>query len=378
MRFHSLFVCSWGLLITAAMISGCASVKSQFESAETQGSINAYEQFLEDNPTGPYSDTARRKLERLRFEDAIKSENEGTLKKLLSTVAFPDADYVKEGKEVLAKFSAKRLLENESLEGYNLFYKDYDGTDQAKSLENSFDEYYGKYALSKDSLDIYDGYITRFPNGKHANEAREKGEAIWWKEKSSTTSVKDLKQYVNLFPNGSHLSQVKEVLEKRMWKTAEQDGKDADLYLSYIEQFPEGPHNGEARDCVDWSIAERKGPKGIKTYLDLHPSGRFVSHGEQIIKSADQVDENMKNTIESAVWSQFKNSMGRHYGGGTMTVYGSITGDGIKLSYHGVVDKNGKASLLINNYSTYKINETVYEYYDGDWYPKYDRIFNEN
>ena len=364
------------LMALCIMISGCASIKTQFDTAQSEGSVAAYEKFLSKNPKGPYTTTARKALERLRFKDAIASENEEKLETLLANTKYPENDYVGEAKEVLAKLKATRLIENESMEGYHSFYSKFGDTIAAKELENSFDEFYGRFALSNNKLNNYVRYISRFPKGKFVTDARKRGEAIWWSEKSSTAGTKDYQKYLDLFPNGAHHSHVQEVLEKMMWSEAENTATDADLYLSYLERFPEGPHNSQARDCVDWSMAEKRCPEGIRSYLEMHPQGRFASRGQQILQSAEQVDDELKTRLWDGVWAQVKSALGQStYGGQTMTVSGLISLGKTFLSYRGVVNEGGQARVLLNNHSTFEMSGTVYEYYEGDWFPVYGRIF---
>ena len=325
--------CILGLIVLWSMISSCASVKTKFDSAASDGSVAAFKEFLDKNPSGPYTKAARKELERLQFKDATASENEESLEKLLSNPLYPENDYVEKGKEVLAKLKAARLKKNESMEGYDSFFLKFNGTIAAKELESSFDDFYGRLALSNEKLNDYLGYISRFPKGRFVADFRKRGEAIWWSEKSSTASTKDYQQYLNLFPNGIHHSYVKEVLEKMMWTEAEKTTTDVDLYSSYLEQFPEGPHNSEAKDCVDWAMAEKRGPKGIRSYMEKHPQGRFAMLGQEILQSSDKVDPKMRTRIQEAVWEQVKLALGQgQFSGQSMTITGFITSGETSLS----------------------------------------------
>ena len=351
-------------------------MKTQFDTAQSKGSIAAYKTFLSNNPKGRYATTAHKELERLHFKDAIASENEEKLETLLANTKYPKNDYIADAKEVLAKLKAIHLIENESMEAYQSFYSKFGDTIAAKELEDSFADFYGRFALSNNKLNDYVGYISRFPKGKFVTEARKKGEVFWWLEKSNTANMKDYQEYLDIFPNGAHRSQVREVLEKMMWSEAENTATDTDLYFSYLERFPEGPHNIAARECVDWSMAEKRGPEGIRSYLEMYPKGRFSLRGQQILQSAEQVDEGLKTRLRDAVWADVKSALGQmSYGDQTKNVRGWINSGKSSLSYRGVVNEGGQARVLLDNYSTFEMSGTVYEYYEGDWFPIYNRFF---
>ncbi len=370
---------AWGLLsivLLTGMMFSCASVQEQYQSVQKEGSIAAYEEFVSDNPDGPYTALAKKELEKLRFEHAIASENEKELESLLENPLDPKISYVKQARETLAKIKAGYLMKNQSLHGYQNFFSKFKNTDAAKQLEDAFDSFYGKTVMMLDTLKDYTGYISRFPNGKFAAQTQKRGEQLWWIEKSDHADIKDYEQYMDLFPGGVHEPEVKEILEKMMWSDAEETAIDSDLYLSYLERFPEGAHHSQARDCVDWSMAEKKGPKGIQSYLDVHPDGRFSEHGRKIIHSASQVTDDKKEIIQEKVWDQVKSALGQGSRmRGTVLINGWISSGKTYLSYNGIVSEQGKARVLLNNHSKFEMSGIVYEYFDGDWFPVYDRIF---
>jgi len=356
---------------------------SDYLKAQSQGTIPAYEKFLHKYPSSvTYGKDARLQLEKLRFTEAIESGDEKGLEALLERPVDPknpfSSQYLAEGKETLARIKAGRLKNSESMEGYRTFYSKFEGTTAARELEDSYEQFYGAFALSGRNLEDYAGYITRFPRGSHAAAARERGEEIWWSEKSDSAGVADYQQYLDLFPEGPHLGHVRGELERMMWAGAEDTATDSDLYLSYLERFPEGAHNLEARDCVDWAAAERKGPEAIRSYLKAHPDGRFSSRADEILRSADQVDEAMNKRIWDAVWEKVQSNLkmgGRWPGGKEYMIQGWIQAGDTFLSYSGITEEEGNYRVLLDNHSRYDMSGTVYEHYDGKWYPVYKRYF---
>ena len=358
------------------IISGCASVQSRFDQAQKKGTIEAYERFLQTKPKGSYAQKARVSLERLRFEKATAARDEAALERLLAKPEFPKNDWVAKARETLAEIKADRLRTNESMAGYSDFYAKFGDTDAAKGLSGAYDAFYGRFALSAPDLESSLGYLTRFPDGTHAEAVRRRAEPIWWTQNAAKADTAAYQQYLDLFPAGEHRAQVGDILEKRMWEEAEKTATDADLYLAYLERFPRGRHQASARDCVDWSMAEDKGPKGIRTYMDVHPKGKFADRGQKILKSAETVTEEMETRIWDAVWAKVKSTMRGSPGmSGESIITGWISAGKTYLSYRGVVKKGGQARVLLSDHSRYEMDGTVYTYVDKQWFPVYEHYF---
>jgi len=365
------------LISVSFLISGCASVKTQYYSAKTEDTVSAYKQFLSNNPRGFYTKKAQKALDRLQFREAIKSGNTRKLEALLHDPKYPKSNYVREATEVVARQKAKQLKQNESLDGYQSFYLKYGKTLVATELEKSFDEFYGRLALSSQKLQDYIGYITRFPNGQRVTAARKRGEAIWWSTKSQSAKKNDYQQYLDLFPGGVHQSQVQKILEKIMWKEAKTTSTDIDLYLSYLDRFPQGPHSKQAKDNVDWSIAEKEGPIRIRSYLNSHQKGIFSTRARKILKTGKK---STSETVRIAAWDKVKSSLRQNhrYSGRSMNLWGSIRSGKTFISYKGSVKSDGKTRIIISNGSRYDYSGTIYQYYGDVWFPVYDRFFKLN
>lgn len=362
--------------IICTVISGCASVESQYNNAQGENTVTAYKEFLADNPRGSYAKSAKFEIDRLKFKEAISSKDIEKLEILLNSSKHPKRAHVKEAKELLAKLKADDLIKHGTLEQYRAFYAKFDDTVAAQLLKKNYDKFYGQLALSSNQLDHYLGYIKEFPKGSYTNQARKKGEIVWWSLHSSQPNIEKLKQYLDAFIDGPHRGAVNGMLELKMWAKAEKTATDAALYLSYLEYFPAGPHNTEARDCVDWSRAEKRGHKGVESYLENRSSGRFSSRAVEIIAEGKQVDQALNQRINNAAWARLDLNKRTHRGG-AYSISGSVLGPGIWLKYEGTVDAKGTARVKMVNRSKIKFSGTFYEHLDGRWSPVFKHYFKK-
>jgi len=362
------------VVTTSILIAGCASVKTQYYSARTEGTISAYKQFLTNNPRGLYTKKAQKSLEQLQFREAIKSGNPQKLEALINATKFPKSNHAREALEALARLKAAELKQNETLKGYQSFYSRFGKTLAASELEKSFDTFYGRLALSTNQLNDYTGYITRFPNGQLTAAARKRGEVIWWSKKSRGARKKDYQDYLDLFPGGPHQRQVKKVLEKIMWNEAKKTSTDSVLFRSYLDRFPKGAYSTQARDYLDWSIAEKEGPIGIRSYLNTHRKGQFAKRGRKILKTATKTES---KKVRDAAWVKVRTAIRQtqRYGGGSMSMWGSISSGKTHISYKGSVKSGGQSQITINNGSLFEYSGKIYKYYSGVWFPEYNRFF---
>lgn len=227
----------------------------------------------------------------------------------------------------------------------------------------------------------FEKYLKLFPGGT------QKAESVWWKNNSSTAEISDLRKYLELFPGGRYEQDAYKLLEKKMWIRAEDTRVRVDLYIDYLKSFPEGPHNKEARDCVDWSVSERKGPNGVKSYLARNPKGRFSETAEKIIASVNPVTPDQKEKINDAAFSHIKTYLEKSSPGWERhksSTWGMLSSGDTRLAYSGAISpvKNSKywmnAQLSLINGSTIEYFFDVFEYYDDEWYPAFNRFFEKS
>ena len=73
--------------LIAALMGGCATMEDNYRSAQQQNSIAGYEGFVKAYPSGPYTDVAKRELEKLKekkaFTDAQSKNTTAAYKEFL-------------------------------------------------------------------------------------------------------------------------------------------------------------------------------------------------------------------------------------------------------------------------------------------------------
>ena len=173
----------------------------------------------------------------------------------------------------------------------------------------------------------------------------------------------------------SSLAKVQANIERMMWSKAEEKGNDADLYRAYFKRFPNALHRNEAKDCIDWAIAEQNGYKGIRAYLDKHPQGRFASRGGRILESANLVDSSLTSQLNDKACDIVKLSLGSSYTGQASTIRGWTSTGKTFLFYRGILKEGGQTKVLLDDNSRIDMSGKIYEYREGNWFPAYDRFF---
>jgi hypothetical protein len=64
----------WVMVITMSIVLGCAGVKNHWKEAESTNTIAGYEKFLTLHPQSEFSNDARSKIQRLRFNEANQKD----------------------------------------------------------------------------------------------------------------------------------------------------------------------------------------------------------------------------------------------------------------------------------------------------------------
>ncbi len=132
----------WAALVAFIVtLASCSFEKRDWEKAESENTIQAYETFLEKYPKSTFADTARLKIEELEFNEA-ESKN--------------------------------------TIEAYEAFLKKYPAGEHASKARILTEVLYFKKAESENTLKTFEDFLQRFPDGSLIDNAYRKMQELYY------------------------------------------------------------------------------------------------------------------------------------------------------------------------------------------------------
>ncbi|MFB1482203.1 HEAT repeat domain-containing protein [Corallococcus sp. RDP092CA] len=190
------------VLALALLATGCSHMS--FERASEQDTVQAYRDFLRENPDDPEATTAQGRIEGLEFDEA---------KRLHSVIAY------------------KRFLET---------YPDAPQRQRAQSLLEGLRFNAAKEA---DTEAAWRQFLAEHPDGAHRDEARARLQAAQERELQATNDPRRVTQLLQ----GETAGARREELERKLDDATFAQASDAGRLFAYLRDFPAGAHREEVR-----------------------------------------------------------------------------------------------------------------------------------
>lgn len=220
------------LLIVGVALSifGCATTKRDWKEANRQGTIMAYEQFLQSHPDAKQASFAKRRLGKLRAEEDWKKAE------TMNTIG-----------------------------GYKDFLDKHPQSKQARQasahLEQLESERDWEQAKSSGTIASYDGFIQKHPRSKRVSEAKQELERLEaerdWKSAHEMNTRRSFEEFLKTHPSSQHASEARKRLQEIAYNEAVLIGTDEAL-IAFIKEFDTTTLAGEA-------IKKLKGYESIPT-----------------------------------------------------------------------------------------------------------------
>lgn len=158
----------FSLLLLSIMLISCNSEKADFEKAEAENSIPAYEAFLEKYPRGEYREVTAQRLEKLAYQFAREKDSVQYYREFKAK--YPGSPYLDSLKTRLQELEFFHALEKDDLQAYRTFIKEYPGSEYESSIEEKI-EYLSN---AREVLPGYSEVVATYPNNvkltmTHAN-----------------------------------------------------------------------------------------------------------------------------------------------------------------------------------------------------------------
>lgn len=201
-------------MLALAALSGCFSPYS-FEDAARENTLEAYRQFLEENPNDINQSVAHRRMAEIEFGEAVKAGTIWGFKKFLED--YPDAIQVEAAKKYLEELRFAKAQKENTKQAYLTFLSFHPDGDSARKARQAIMEL--EYAAVK------------------------KGDPA------------ELRRYVAFYPDSSFRADAETRLDDIEFEAARKGGE-ADL-LEYLAARKGGPHEAEARTLYARAALDR-------------------------------------------------------------------------------------------------------------------------
>ena len=184
------------------LATGCSHMS--FDKASELDTVQAYQDFLRENPEDPEALTAQGRIEGLEFDEAKRLHSVLAYKRFLET--YPDAPQQQRVKSLLEglRFNAAKEADTEA--GWRQF-------------------------------------LAEHPDGTHRDEARNRLQAAQERDVQSTTDLKRVSQLLQ----GEAAGARRDELERKLDDESFAQAKDAGKLFAYLRDFPSGAHREEVR-----------------------------------------------------------------------------------------------------------------------------------
>ncbi|NPD26284.1 HEAT repeat domain-containing protein [Corallococcus sp. AB004] len=189
-------------LALVLLATGCSHMS--FDKASELDTVQAYQDFLRENPEDPEALTAQGRIEGLEFDEAKRLHSVIAYKRFLET--YPDAPQQQRVKSLLEglRFNAAKEADTEA--GWRQF-------------------------------------LAEHPDGTHRDEARTRLQAAQERDVQSTTDLKRVSQLLQ----GEAAGARRDELERKLDDESFAQAKDAGRLFAYLRDFPSGAHREEVR-----------------------------------------------------------------------------------------------------------------------------------
>jgi outer membrane protein assembly factor BamD (BamD/ComL family) len=274
------------------MLTSC-STKKEFYTAQQINTIEAYENFLDENPDSKFSPEAQKQLSHLKQErawnDALIQNTIESINAYLS--AYPNEPHKAEAEKILAKLEEEhdwqQTLNRNTTSGFESFISNYPQSEyKAIAEENLYnlklEEAWDK-VKSTESIKDLEIFRNDFPGSSYEQEAISLMEYLSayhqdWEVIDQAPSIEEIQVFLDKYSGMSLAENAERLLtelDENEWEIATVRDDIAN-YERYLEVLPEGTHVAQAeKRIIDLEVKKVLGG----SYGSMPPMDRISSHG---------------------------------------------------------------------------------------------------
>jgi len=170
------------MVISLALIIFCCGGSDPYQKAKRINTIDAYLQFIQENPQSEFIEVAKIKIDSLRFEKLALKDSTQLYEDFLTK--YPDSN-----------FRSRVETKLESLKYQNACYEN--------------------------TIQAYEAYLINYPHGKFRSQINDKLEHRIYQNACSLNTIQSYKNYLQNYPNGNHSELVRSNIQKLIEKENE-------------------------------------------------------------------------------------------------------------------------------------------------------------
>ncbi len=261
------------LLIIIIIAAGCASTKSRFRKAASKNTVEAYEAFI-NNPEnkGPLVDKSRKRIEQLLFDNACKEGSIQAFEKYLEI--YPEGKHADEARMRVQNIQFFKARGENTIAAFEAFLKKYPSGENADSIKKLYEYSYFRRVSKEDRIEGYESYLKTFPQGQNARKSKSRLAALYQLKMEGENNIEVLRAFIHRFPKNK---QVPHIREKIAWLKIK--GKtDFSLFDKYLRAYPKGSYFkqalSEADDLFYSQTVKRNRQDGYLDYCRKFPGGK--------------------------------------------------------------------------------------------------------
>ncbi len=239
MRLTQCFLAVTVLCINFALC-GCATTKRDWETARYQGTITAYEQFLQNHPSAEQASEAKRRIAQIIEDNEWKQADSSNSKQ--ATIKFlekyPNSYKANEKIKQFEFDEAWSYAESvNSSAGYREFLSKYPNTKKAQVKLYQLEENEAwLQAKRTNTIPAYESFVLKYRSSQNTNEASTILEKLRMEQALADGSTEALIVFVNTYPLSKYADQIRAKLDESSLKKALSEGTD-DALITFIKKY---------------------------------------------------------------------------------------------------------------------------------------------
>jgi outer membrane protein assembly factor BamD (BamD/ComL family) len=199
-------------------LSGCASVRGQWQQAKRKDTIQAYRAFIHKYPNSPFTEKAREKLESISWSQARSANTRQGYHRFLKE--FPNGGHHRDARLAIETIDLAIASKKNTKKAYLDFLKNHPRGALSQKARHLLEELDWKWAKRERTFHAYQRFLKKYPHGKFYQEARKKVAEGTWIEIQSRGNSADYEQFLKNFPESRFAKNARARLQELKKKDA--------------------------------------------------------------------------------------------------------------------------------------------------------------
>ena len=265
--------------------------RSDWQEAERQDTVAAYQRYLARYPTGGWRKDASDGIEQSVWKHA---KEQGTLEAYQDYQAkYPKGRWWQDASDTIERLVWEQARGRGTLKAYLDYQRKYPKGRWWHDARNSMEKPAWEQAQAQDTPEEYRRFLNEYPSGRYSQAAEQRLRAATWLKVRKKDTPEAYRDYLARYPTGNEQAAAKLRLGEVLWPRVEaQDSPEA--YREYLEQHPSSRYAPAARkaiarlDDVAWQRAKAQGTaEAYASYLSDYKDGKHAHQAGRQLEAAE-------------------------------------------------------------------------------------------